>query len=208
MSALQGRVLLLNKSWMPITTVTVKRAMQLLFGDVARVVDHRDYSTYDFESWADLGEVFDEGDVILTPRFKIPVPDVLVLDDYNAVPTQRVTFTRKNLYKRDAYTCQYCGKKPKSQELTIDHVTPRSKGGRSTWENCVLACLKCNHKKGSKTLKEAGLKLIHKPIEPPRQRMLMALGGERRVSWQKFLASPKARDKVASEVYWNAELKD
>lgn len=207
MSTLEGRVLLLNRSWMPITTVTVRKAIKLLFGDMARAVDHRDYSTYDFESWADLGKVFDDGDFILTPHMKIPVPDVLVLDDYNGVPSRRTTFTRKNLYKRDHHTCQYCGKKPKSDELTIDHVVPRSKGGKSTWTNCVLACLKCNHKKGNKILEDTGMKLAAVPVEPPPQRMLLGFG-ERRVSWEKFLANPKARDAVASEVYWNSELVD
>ncbi len=204
---LNGRVLLLNRSWMPLTTITVRKAMQLLFGDMARAVDHRDYSTYDFESWADLAEAFEDGDFVFTPRMKIPVPDVLVLDDYNAVPVQKAAFSRKNLYKRDHYTCQYCCKKPPTSELTIDHIVPRSHGGRSEWTNCVLACIKCNSKKGAKTLAESGLKLAAEPVEPPRQRIMFAFG-ERKVSWDKFLSNPKIKDQVASEVYWNSELVD
>jgi 5-methylcytosine-specific restriction endonuclease McrA len=215
MSSLSSQVLVLNRGWTPIVTVSAKRALQMMFAGIARAVDAEDYSTYDFDSWADLGQLFqDESgeysrEFILTPKFRIPVPDVVVLKDFSRVPTQKVAFTRKNLFKRDANTCQYCGVKPRSSDLTIDHVKPVSKGGKTTWENCVLACFKCNHKKSNKTLKEVGMKLARKPVEPPRQKMMYAISvAQKKVNWAKFLNDPSAKDQVASQVYWNTQLED
>ena len=76
---------------------------------------------------------------------------MITLTEYDRVPANAVTFSRRNIYKRDRYTCQYCGVQPGSEELTIDHVLPRSRGGTSTWENCVLACLECNKRKADRT---------------------------------------------------------
>lgn len=210
MSVLSGPVLVLNKGWSPISIVSVKRAIHMLMGETARVVDADDFSTYDFDSWADLGQVFDaNGEFILTPSMRIPVPQVLLLDEYNKVPYKRVTFSRKNLYKRDEYTCQYCGKRPPSSEITIDHITPVSKGGKSTWLNCVLACLKCNHKKSDKTIAEAHMTLLKEPTEPPRKKIAFSIPvNQKKVTWEKFLKDPKVRDQVASDVYWNTRLQE
>ncbi len=209
MSVLSHPVLVLNKGWVPISVISVKRALHMMISDSARAVDADDFSTYDFDSWADLGKIFEDGEFIKTTRMRIPVPEVLLLDEFNRVPMKSVTFSRRNLYKRDEYTCQYCGKRPHSSELTIDHITPVSKGGKTTWTNCVLACLKCNHKKSDRTLTEAGMKLLSVPAEPPRKKIAFAVPiSQKRVSWEKFLNDPKTRDAVASDVYWNAKLKD
>lgn len=83
--------------------------------------------------------------------YRVRVPEVIVLTSYDRLPSNAVTFSRRNIFKRDRFTCQYCGKQPGSEELTIDHVLPRAQGGTSTWENCVLACIECNAKKADRT---------------------------------------------------------
>ena len=103
-------------------------------------MDPADYQTYTGEDWSRLrprdGERF-----IQAVRFRLRVPEVVTLTGYNRLPTAAVTFSRRNIFKRDRFTCQYCGAQPGSEELTLDHVTPRAQGGESRWENCVLACL-------------------------------------------------------------------
>jgi 5-methylcytosine-specific restriction endonuclease McrA len=113
-------------------------------------VDPVDYRQYTWEDWSQLrpaeGESF-----VQTLRSQLRVPEVVTLVHYDRVPASKVTFSRRNIFKRDRYTCQYCGAQPGSEELTIDHVLPRSRGGPSSWENCVLACLKCNKRKADRT---------------------------------------------------------
>ena len=111
------------------------------------------------------------------------------------VPANAVTFSRRNVFKRDRYTCQYCGKQPGSEELTIDHVVPRSQGGLSTWENCVLACIECNARKANRTPEQAHMPLRKHPVRP-HWKPLYAPHSVRIDSWTKFL----------SEAYWNVEL--
>jgi 5-methylcytosine-specific restriction endonuclease McrA len=202
-----SQVLVLNAGWTPLRTVTVRRAIRLLCREVARVVDPQDYQTYDFDSWADLGDLFEDGEVMLSPRLRVPIPEIIVLHRYRDLPRRQPVFSRRNLFLRDHETCQYCGSKPGTRELTIDHVLPRSRGGRTEWTNCVLACGKCNRRKGSRTPESAGLTLRHAPRIPPPRFEIGLLPG-RRVSWDQFLRSPATRDEVASEVYWNAEMKD
>jgi 5-methylcytosine-specific restriction endonuclease McrA len=119
------------------------------------------------------------------------------LTSYDRVPVNAVTFSRRNVFKRDRFTCQYCGRQPGSEELTIDHVVPRSHGGRSSWENCVLACVACNHRKADRTPAEAKMDLRGNPSRPQWRPFYAARSG-RIESWSKFI----------SEAYWNAELDD
>ena len=86
----------------------------------------------------------------------VEIPEVILLSTYGKVPRIEVSFSRKNLYRRDGHACQYCGTHRPSSELSIDHVLPRSRGGRTTWENCVLACVRCNSKKADRTPREVG----------------------------------------------------
>ena len=202
-----SQVLVLNSGWLPLRTISVRRAVRLLFREVAHVVDPQDYQTYDFESWADLGTLFLDGDVILSPRIRLPIPEVIVLCRYAGVPRRRPVFSRRNLFLRDRETCQYCGAKPGTKELTIDHVQPRSIGGRTEWTNCVLACARCNRRKANRTPVQAGMRLRKDPTEPPPRFEIAALPGKR-VSWDQFLTSPRTRDEVASDVYWNTEMHD
>jgi 5-methylcytosine-specific restriction endonuclease McrA len=106
-----------------------------------------------------------------------------------------VAFSRRNVFKRDHYACQYCGIQPGSEELSIDHVIPRSHGGTSSWENCVLACVACNKRKADRTPQQAGMKLSRQPVRP---------------TWKPFYAAHRVRiaswAKFVSEAYWNVEL--
>ena len=197
MTALVQPALVLNKSWVAITTTTVRRALSLVYTGYAKVVEPETYATFDFNNWVDLS-VLRGQQFIRTVQFKIRIPEVILLTFYNGMPQMEVVFSRRNLYRRDNYTCQYCGCKPGSEELTIDHIVARSKGGKSTWANCVLACIKCNHRKGDKLPEEAGMKLVNIPRKPSWSPTIKINMGRRKISWEKFL----------SEKYWNIELEE
>jgi 5-methylcytosine-specific restriction endonuclease McrA len=164
----------------------------------AKAVDS-DYMTYDFESWAEISAQEHESHV-LTATLKLRVPEVIVLSKYNDIPDRKLAFSRANLYKRDMYTCQYCGVKPEMKELTIEHIVPRSKGGQSTWTNCVLACWSCNAKKADKSLAECakiGLILRTKPVKP---------NWSPRLTLGRVKNTPKSWEKFVNDAYWNVEL--
>ena len=193
---LKRPTLVLNRNWQAVHIATVSRALVMLYRDAARVVDPRDYQTYDWSDWARQRPA--EGDAFVQGvSLQIRVPEVLTLTEYDAVPTASVAFSRRNIFKRDKFTCVYCGVQPGTDELTIDHVTPRAHGGQSTWDNCVLACLTCNHRKADRTPEQAGMRLRKQP-QRPNWKPVYALNSAPVESWTKFV----------SEAYWNAELKD
>ncbi len=101
-----------------------------------------------------------------TVRSFIEVPRIIRLLGYDRLPRQRVKFNRRNVFARDENRCQYCGRRLTSGQLSLDHITPRSQGGPSTWENIVCACLPCNHRKGPRTPPEAGMPLLKDPVRP------------------------------------------
>lgn len=159
--------LVLNKSWVAINTTTVRNAICLAYTGSARIVDPETYSVYCFKSWVDYSQTITEKDRCLrTSTKQFAVPEVVVLANYNKIPFTRVPFTRNNLYNRDDYRCQYCDSKPGTHRLTIDHVIPRSKGGVTSWENCVTACGDCNRVKGDRTPRQSDFNLKKKPVEP------------------------------------------
>lgn len=160
---LNKRVLVLNKSWIPVNITTVKRAICLLYSGLARVVHPKTYETYDFEQWQkQKTKCYLRG-----VTSDIPVSEIIVLRRYNELRTRhRVPFSRVNLLKRDGHTCQYCGQKDKGSQLTIDHIVPRSRGGTTSWQNCVTACSPCNRRKGDRLLHELGYKLRKQPTMP------------------------------------------
>ncbi len=189
--------LVLNRTWTPINVTSVRRAICLAFVDLARIVDVQSYALYTFEGWVKRGPT--NGKVIQGVDMVFDAPEVVVLRHYDRVPGSGVVFSRRNLYRRDKFTCQYCMARPGSEELTVDHIIPRSKGGRTTWENCVLACVACNTRKGNRTLEEAGLKLKALPGKPAWSPLYaIARRNNRPRSWDAFL----------SEAYWNTELED
>jgi 5-methylcytosine-specific restriction endonuclease McrA len=194
MTTLQNPVLVLNKNWQPVHVATVARALVLLWKDAARVVDARDYQTFSWNDWSKRrpadGDAFMQG-----VRLRMRVPEVITLTGYDRLPTRAVTFSRRNIYKRDRFQCQYCGENPGSEELTIDHVVPRAAGGVSSWTNCVLACLACNKRKADRTPQQARMKLKKQPVRPT-WKPVYADHRVRLASWSKFI----------SEAYWNVEL--
>ena len=194
-SLLSQHALVLNRSWLAIATTPVLRALGLLYSGAAKAIRPDTYELHGFESWADLAIPPDEP-CVKTVELQIRIPEVIVLTHYDGMPRQTVVFTRRNIYKRDHNTCQYCGARPGTSELTIDHVMPRSRGGRSTWENCVLACVRCNRRKADRTPIEAGLHLLTTPAKPQWAPTLNVPVARVRQSWQKFV----------SERYWNVPL--
>ena len=191
---LKRPTLVLNRNWQPVGVATVARSLVKLWNGACRVVDPQDYQQYAWSDWAKLVPADDEP-FIQTRRFRLRVPEVITLVAYDRVPANAVTFCRRNLFKRDRFTCQYCGQQPGSEELTIDHVMPRSRGGLSSWENCVLACVECNTRKADRTPLEAGMLLRKAPVRPL-WKPYYASGGVRIDSWARFL----------SEAYWSIEL--
>ena len=199
MTTLDQKTLVLNRSWHAIHVTTVRRALALLYQDTAKVVSPDTFEMHDFQSWADLSDArASDTACVSTVRLKIRVPEVIVLHGYDGVPVRRVSFSRRNIYKRDNHTCQYCGVRKSTEELSIDHVVPRSKGGRLSWTNCVLACLDCNVRKGNRTLAEAHMRLINQPVKPDWKPYLELTLGVRRQSWDKFI----------SDRYWDTELRE
>ena len=191
---LQRPTLILNRNWQPVNVATVARALVLLWNKSARVVDPTDYQTYDWDDWSKLRPR--EGDLFIRAvRSRLRVPEVITLTDYERLPSAAVAFSRRNIYKRDRYTCQYCGVQPGTEELTIDHVVPRAQGGESRWDNCVLACLACNKRKADRKPEQARMRLRKQPVRPT-WNPLYAAHELRIASWSKFV----------SEVYWNVQL--
>ncbi len=193
-SVLERPTLVLNRNWQPVNVATVARSLTMLWNDSAQVVDPDDFRLYTWADWAQLkpraGEPF-----LRTSRESLRVPEVLTLKYYDRSRESVVTFSRRNLFKRDHATCQYCGIKPGTSELTIDHVLPRAQGGLSTWENCALACVPCNARKANRTPEQARMKLRKVPVRPA-WKPLYASHGMRIESWSRFL----------SEAYWNVSL--
>ena len=192
-AVLERPALVLNKSWQTVGVASVRRALTLVWNGSAKIVDS-DYQTYDWVDWTMLEPEFNEP-FIKSARLMVKVPEVITLLGYNQIPAASVTFSRRNIFKRDRYTCQYCGKQPGPNELTIDHVHPRALGGTSSWGNCVLACVDCNKLKDSNVLPYAGLKLKKLPIKPDWKPMY-ATHAPKYESWKKFL----------SEAYWTVPL--
>jgi len=119
----------------------------------------------------------------------MPAPEVIRLSKYVHIPYKDITFCRKNILLRDNSQCQYCGKKFRSEELTIDHIVPISKGGRDKWQNVVAACKKCNNKKGSHLPQDIAMWPINKPLVPTSATFLHLIRhmGNHREAWRKYL---------------------
>ncbi|MBM3287260.1 MAG: HNH endonuclease [Candidatus Eisenbacteria bacterium] len=183
---LQERALVLNRYWTAVGTTSVRTALCLLYRAAARAVHPGDASLHDFDSWASLAVAEGEPHVRAV-RYRLKVPEIVLLSHYAEVPRRRVTFSRRNVYRRDRNICQYCGAKPPIEDLTVDHVLPRSLGGRTSWTNCVLSCVKCNRRKSNRTLAEAGVRLVREPHEPTWSPCLSIPTTLRKESWGPYI---------------------
>ena len=202
---LQSSVLVLNRFFMAVHVVTARHAFSLLckrVAEVVHVVDDR-YDSFNFESWRDVSqyrELFEnDGDDcwVHTVSFEIRVPEIIRLLAYDRMPKRRVKLNRRNLFARDDNRCQYCGRRFPTTELSLDHVVPRSRGGRTNWTNIVCACTACNKRKGGRTPWEANMRLIRPSVQPRRSPVIhMKLRSGKYGAWKAFL----------DNAYWSVEL--
>ena len=159
-------VLVLNQDFSPISVCSVQRAFLLVFLNKAELLSDK------------------ENLKLRSVNQEFPFPSVIRILNYAHIPYKGVVLTRHNIFKRDAFLCQYCGD---SKDLTLDHLIPRSKGGKSTWTNLVTACKTCNARKGDFHPEEVGLKLVRKPIRPTYVMFLRATSTQIREDWLPFL---------------------
>ena len=193
----ESAVLVLNNVYQAVQITSVRRAFRLFYAGRARAVAP-DFRTYDFENWSDLPSGADY-ERIVTPRREIRIPRVIQLLHYDRVPRREVRFTRRNIFFRDRNRCQYCGKVFPQAELNLDHVVPLSRGGTSSWDNVVCACIPCNSRKGNRMLHASGMQLIRPPKRPAGHPVLRAGWiGPRYDEWKTFL----------DVAYWNVELSE
>jgi 5-methylcytosine-specific restriction endonuclease McrA len=163
---LNRHVLVLNQNYEPLSICTAKRAIVMVFLGKAEIVEK------------------DVVDIHSVSR-SFPLPSVVRLSMYIAIPRKKILLTRKNILKRDSYRCQYCG--TKHQPLTLDHVIPKNRGGEDTWENLVCACAQCNNKKGQRTPEEAGMVLTRFPRRPSYLMFIRYFIGISDQRWRRYL---------------------
>jgi 5-methylcytosine-specific restriction endonuclease McrA len=218
----QHRVLVLNKAWAILRVVTVRQAIEMLANQEsvkARVIDpSQDFATFTWDDWSAIRPTAGD-DVIRGVGADFKIPNVIMVTGYDKLPYSSTNFSRRNIYRRDNNTCQYCGEKLPTEELTIEHINPRSRGGQTTWLNCVLACVKCNSQKANRLPEEAyrgrgqpnydpvtcptgwkgssPMKLRKKPERPK----LIVWRGDRKTM-------PKDWSHFVSEAYWSVELEN
>jgi len=192
---LNNSVLILNRHYMAIRVVTARRAFILLYREAAEVIDIEEgqFSNYDFESWCELSQLRLEekrrhDDWVRAVNFEIQLPRIVRLIRFDRQHVSTLRLNRRNLLARDGHCCQYCGQSLPASQLSLDHVLPRSRGGPTTWENIVASCVRCNTKKGSRTPREARMRLMSKPKKPTHNPMLtVKLGNPKYESWKTFL---------------------
>jgi 5-methylcytosine-specific restriction endonuclease McrA len=189
---LDHATLVLNRSWRPVHVTTVRRALCMVFRDAARIVCPDTLATFNFEEWL-VQPVGDNLPAIRSPSVRLGVPEVILLQHYDRVPCHEAPFTRRNLFLRDDFTCQYCGRRCTTDHLSVDHVVPRSRGGSTSWENCVLACVACNARKADRSLKDSGLRLLRTPVQPRWTPYLNVRPSQRMDSWARFAPEHKRR---------------
>lgn len=166
---MSGSVLVLNASFEPLSVVSIQRAIVLLLKEKAELVEAAEA-------------------VLRSERLALRVPLVIRLVYYVRIPYRvKLPVSRRAVLVRDAYTCQYCAKQFPRADLTLDHVLPRSRGGKNTWENIVTACKSCNGKKGNRTPHEANMPLLKKPTRPRYIAIAYMTNLESRIAWDKYI---------------------
>jgi len=164
--SMDSHVLVLNQDYQPLSICSVQRSMKLLFLEKAELL-------YD-----------EPGKRIRTVRNYYTYPSVIRLRNYIRIPYHRIVLSRRNIMKRDRFECQYCGG---YNDLTLDHVLPRSRGGRDQWENLVTACNRCNVRKGNRTPAEAKMPLRREPFRPIPITFFRERSGGVNESWKPYL---------------------
>jgi 5-methylcytosine-specific restriction endonuclease McrA len=166
MEVLNGNVLILNQDYQPLSVCNVKRSLLLIFLEKAEILHDR------------------PDQKIHTISNEYDYPSVIRLRRYARIPFKNIVLTRKNIMKRDGNRCQYCNA---GSDLTIDHVIPKSRNGKDTWENLVTACNRCNHKKGNRTPREAEMPLKRDPFKPNHIIFLRDYMGRIEDPWKPYL---------------------
>lgn len=198
-------VLVLNRSFVAVHVTNVRRALTLLFRELAEVVhvEEGSFGAYSFDSWRELSALQDafadpDHDWIRGVGYQLRAPRVIRLIECDRGPRQGLRFNRRNVFARDGNRCQYCGHGFPTSELSLDHVVPRSQGGQTSWENIVCACVACNVRKGGRTPTEARMQLIREPVKPKRSPLLsLKLGNPKYASWKSFV----------DRAYWTVDLR-
>ena len=175
--SIPGRVLLLNgQSWEPLSIISIPRAINLILAEKAVVVEQ-------------------SGEFVRTIRDRYPIPSVIALRSYINVPRRQAHWSRRGVLVRDSFTCIYChavpgtavkGKVLAKSDFTVDHIIPRSRGGKDTWTNTACACYQCNHRKGDRLAHEAGMKLAWEPKTPRTSYLVIAIGNGHD-AWKRYI---------------------
>jgi 5-methylcytosine-specific restriction endonuclease McrA len=201
-AALDQPVLVLNRLWQAVNVIGAKRAFALLARGHAHVIHHHeeDFRIFSMLDWIDFSRSnppIAELETVRTPSRTIRLPRVILLTFFDKLPCKELKLTRNNVFERDKNQCQYCSRVFVREELNLDHVIPRHYGGKTTWENIVCSCIKCNTRKANRLPHEAGMRLIRKPGKPKwRPVISLVLGNQHREMWKDFL----------DLAYWNVEL--
>jgi 5-methylcytosine-specific restriction endonuclease McrA len=203
-AALDQPVLVLNRLWQAVNVIGARRAFGLLARGHAQVVHHHDddFRTFALLDWIDFSThnpPIEELEMVHTPSRTIRLPRVILLTFFDRLPCKELKLTRNNVFERDKATCQYCAKVLPREQLNLDHVIPRDYGGKTTWENIVCSCIKCNTRKANRLPHEAHMRLIRKPVRPKwRPVISLVLGKQHCEVWKDFL----------DVAYWNVELEE
>lgn len=173
------RILVLNRLWQPVNIVGVKRGFSLLMQEHAQAIDTASgaFQILDAEEWIAYSVQHPpvrDCDSVQTIRMRIRIPSVLLLRVFDRVPSKEVKFNRRSIFERDGFVCQYCGVPHGESDLNLDHVIPRDQGGKTSWENIVTSCLRCNTRKANRMPHQAGMRL-HKMPERPRWRPFVSV---------------------------------
>ena len=210
-TTLNRPTLVLNKNWVPIKVESLKESIKKIFKGTARFMDDETFGIHTWESWVDNFSIdLDDDPIDFGYEFlrgsslMVRIPDVIVLSQYDKIPRTKIRLSRKNLLIRDRFKCKYCGLKLTSKTVTTDHVFPKSRGGKTEWTNVVCSCLRCNTRKGSKTIKEANLKLLSKPKAPNWSPLFSYITDNIPKSWEKFINTSEWNEIG----YWDVELVD
>lgn len=161
------QVLRLNKLWHVINVTNIEKALTGLYKGVYSALNICDGEVIpcDFEQWMKL-PIREQDDYLSTPNYKIRIPTVIISKNYDKIPMIEPALTKRAIFQRDNYICQYTGRQLTREEVSVDHIIPKSKNGKDDWTNMVTCDKHINRKKGNKSIKEMGLKLIKEPKKP------------------------------------------